>query len=430
MQMQHVVPFRLLLMGKRGWNYIGFTIVICCMMLFFSSCGNQVGANTSGTNAATPTPSLLSPTSQSAPSKTDSNGDPAADVLRSRLAKVQRIMDGMSLDQKLGQLIAVEYLGNNYQDTGLQYMVKQQFVGGLLYQPVNHNFDPPYNVVSNLAKFSQQIMSDAQIPLLIGIDQEGGLVNKLSIFHGNLPSAEEIAATGDPRTALAQGTQTAKWMTELGINADLAPVVDVQTVNPPVLATRMFGRDPQTVATYAGAYLDGLQSNGVAGCLKHFPGLGAITSDPHAGLPTVNRSMTDLENIDLAPYRMMISKNHPAMIMATDVLMPAIDPSLPAELSPKAINGILRGQFGYDGVVITDGLYMIGISQSWTLSQAAVLSILAGDDMIEGPYTPSQVAEVIAGFNQAISQGQLTIERINQSVQRILLLKVQYGIIK
>jgi len=118
------------------------------------------------------------------------------------------------------------------------------------------------------------------------------------------------------------------------------------------------------------------------------------------------------------------------MIMATDVLMPAIDPSLPAELSPKAIDGVLRGQLGFDGVVMTDGLYMLGISDTWTLSQAAVLSILAGDDLIEGPYTPSQVASVITGFKQAISQGRLTIERINQSVQRDLLLKVQYGIIK
>src|SRR5205823_2665420 len=111
------------------------------------------------------------------------------------------------------------------------------------------------------------------------------------------------------------------------------PVVDVHSVDPPVLVTRMFGRDPQTVTTYAGAFLDGLQQNGVAGTLKHFPGLGAISSDPHAGLPTVNRSMADLESIDLAPYKLLISSKHPAMIMSTDVLMPAIDPTLPAELS-------------------------------------------------------------------------------------------------
>ena len=117
------------------------------------------------------------------------------------------------------------------------------------------------------------------------------------------------------------------------------------------------------------------------------------------------------------------------MVMATDVVMPAIDPNLPAELSPAAINGLLRQQLGFTGVVITDGLYMGGIRQSWSLAQAAVLSIMAGDDLIEGPYTISQVATVIEAFKQAIQQGQLTIERIDQSVERILLMKMQYGII-
>jgi len=192
----------------------------------------------------------------------------------------------------------------------------------------------------------------------------------------------------------------------------------------------MFGSDPKTVASYAGAFLSGLQNNGVAGCLKHFPGLGAITSDPHTGLPTVNRSLANLNAIDLAPYKLMIQSDQPAMIMSTDVLMPAIDPTLPAELSPKAINGILRKQLGYDGVVITDGLYMHGIIDRWSLSQAAVLSIIAGNDMIEGPYTPDLVANVVTALKQALQQGTLTMNRVDQSVERILLLKIHFGIIK
>jgi len=286
-------------------------------------------------------------------------------------------------------------------------------------------------VIGNVANFSRQAMKDAKIPLLIGTDQEGGNVNRLFTFHGNLPSAAEMAATGDPRIPFAQGALAAKWLLQLGINADLAPVVDVQSANPPVpiLQTRTFGSDPSAVETYAGAYLNGLQQNSVMGCLKHFPGLGAITSDPHTGLPTVNRSLTQLETVDLAPYKLLIQKDHPAMIMATDVVMPAIDSKLPAELSPTAINGLLRQQLGFNGVVITDGLYMGGIQQSWSLAQAAALSIIAGDDLIEGPYTISQVATVIEAFKQAIQQGKLTMERIDQSVERILLMKMQYGII-
>ena len=355
---------------------------------------------------------------------------PAAVLLQKQQRKVRQIMQGMSLDQKLGQLIVVEYIGTDYAATGLQEMVAQQFVGGFMYQESNHNFDAPYNASANVNALSKQAQKDARIPLLIATDQEGGLVNRLYTFHGYLPSAQEMAGSGSPDTALKQGTQAAQWLLQLGINADLAPVVDVHTVDPPVLESRMFGSDPKMVATYAGAYLDGLQNNGVAGTLKHFPGLGAITSDPHAGLPTVTRSMANLEAIDLAPYKTMIRQNHPAMIMSTDVLTTAIDPTLPAELSPKAIDGVLRKELGYDGVVITDGLYMGGISANWTLSQAAVLSVVAGDDLVEGPYTPAQVAAVVAALKQAIDQGQLSMNRINQSVQRILLMKMQDGIIK
>lgn len=433
-QVQNSIDERSLLVDKQ-WGtkrtaslaYSSFIVMMCCMLLVLSSCSNLLGSvNSQNVQPVTPTATQPSPTSTHS-TRTDSAAESS---LKVDLAKVQQIMAGMTLDQKLGQLIIVEYLGNDYAASGLQYMISQQYVGGFLYQQSNHNFEAPYDQVNNVAAFSQQAMQDAKIPLLIGTDQEGGLVNRLYVFHGYLPSAEEMAATGEPHYAYQQGAQAAKWMAQLGINADLAPVVDVHTVDPPVLETRMFGSDPQTVVKYAGAFLDGLQQNEVAGCLKHFPGLGAITSDPHAGLPTVNRSLANLENIDLAPYKMMIASQQPAMIMSTDVLMPAIDPLLPAELSPKTINGVLRGQLGYNGVVITDGLYMQGISEQWTLSQAAVLSIIAGNDLVEGPYTPDQVAAVVSAFKQAIQQGKLTIDRINQSVQRILLMKLQFGIIK
>jgi len=405
-----------------------FTISLLCMTLFLSGCSNLL-ANAKTVPTATSTAGKSSPTAISVNAKSDSHGIPTEALTRAQLAKIQHIMAGMSLDQKLGQLIVVEYLGNNYQN-GLHYMISQQFVGGFMYQQSNHNFNPPYNVESNVYALSQRAMQDAKIPLIIATDQEGGLVNRLYTFHGYLPSAADMAASGNPNYALQQGTQAAKWMLQLGINTDLAPVVDVHTVDPAILESRMFGSDPQTVATYAGAFLNGLQNNGVAACLKHFPGLGAISSDPHAGLPTVNRSLADLNRIDLAPYKLMLQKDQPAMIMSTDVLMPAIDPNLPAELSPKAITGILRNKLGYDGVVITDGLYMGGISQRWSLSEAAVLSIIAGDDMIEGPYTPGLVAGVVAAFQQAIQQGTLTMARVNQAVERILLMKIHYGMIK
>src|SRR5579864_7454751 len=264
----------------------GFIFLMSFLLVFLSACSNPVRATTPAT---TPTAKLARSTA-------------TPDPLQRAKARVLQLMAGMSLDQKLGQLIVVEYLGNNYQDSGLQYMVTQQYVSGVLYQDINQNFDPPENTVEGLAAFSSQIQDDAIIPLLIGTDQEGGQVNRLQVFHGPLPSAAAMAATGDPQYAFNQGVQAAKWMVQLGINSDMAPVVDVHTVDPPILQDRMFGNTPEAVATYAGAFLGGLQQNSVAGCLKHFPGLGAVTSDPHLGLPTINRSLSDLEKIDLAPY--------------------------------------------------------------------------------------------------------------------------------
>jgi beta-N-acetylhexosaminidase len=392
------------------------------LLVFLTSCSSPLG---DASPAATQVVQPVVATATSAPQSTA-----APDPLQAAKTKVLQMMSGMTLQEKLGQLIMVEYLQNSYAASGLQYMVTHQYVGGVLYQYVNGNFNAPENTVNGMATFSSTMQQDAKVPLLLGTDQEGGQVNRLKTFHGDLPSAQAMAATGNPQYAFNQGAQAAKWMLQLGINSNLAPVVDVHTVDPPILQDRMFGSTPQAVETYAGAYLDGLQQNNVAGCLKHFPGLGAVTSDPHVGLPTINRSLSELQQIDLAPYKAMIGKNHPAMIMDTDVLMPAIDPSLPAELSPKAINGVLRGYLGYNGVVITDGLYMHGISERWSLSEAATLAIIAGNDLIEGPYTISQVASVLTALNHALQSGQLSEARIDQSVERILLMKVQYGIIK
>lgn len=395
--------------------YIGWSIFISVLLVTFSACSNLLAA---------PQKSSVTPTARVVQRR------PTPDPVVAAKARVQQLLAGMSLEQKLGQLIVVEYLGSNYQDSGLQYMITQQYVGGVLYQDVNHNFDPPQDSIDGLAAFSQQLQRDAKIPLLIGTDQEGGQVNRLEAFHGPRPSAETMAATGDPTYVYKQGAQAAQWLRQLGINSDLAPVVDVHTVDPPILQDRMFGTTPQAVVTYAGAFLDGLQQHGVAGCLKHFPGLGALTSDPHYGLPTIDHSLDELKRVDLVPYQMMISKNHPAMIMDTDVLIPAIDPELPAELSPKLVNGLLRDQLGYDGVVITDGLYMQGISDRWTLSQASTLAISAGNDLIEGPYTSDQVASVLAALQQALQDGQLTQARVDQAVGRILLMKIERGVIK
>ena len=164
-------------------------------LLLLTGCSNLSNSvDAMGSPQSNPTITRPSPTS--APEeKIDGH---AENPLMGNMAKVQQIISGMTLDEKLGQLIIVEYLGNSY-TPNLQYMIAQQYVGGFLYQAINHNFYAPYNVICNVANFSRQAMKDARIPLLIGTDQEGGNVNRLSTFHGYLPSAAEMAATGDAR---------------------------------------------------------------------------------------------------------------------------------------------------------------------------------------------------------------------------------------
>ena len=175
--------------------------------------------------------------------------------------------------------------------------------------------------------------------------------------------------------------------------------------------------------------MTGMQSAGVAVCLKHFPGLGDAKIDAHLGLPVIKESRDQIESIDLAPYRALIATGQVQMIMTTDLLMPALDPKLPAELSPTIVDGVLRQELGYNGVVVTDALYMAGISKKWSEPQAGVLSIEAGDDMLVGPFTAGQVAYMISALKSAISSGQITKARIDESVRRILTLKMRMGLL-
>jgi beta-N-acetylhexosaminidase len=269
----------------------------------------------------------------------------------------------------------------------------------------------------------------AAYPLLVLTDEEGGYVDRLTQFYGWRPSATDIGDTGSKSYAQAQGVQTGKDMSALGFNADFAPDVDVQLVAGPDQITRTFGSTPEGVTAMAGAYMTGMQSQNITVCLKHFPGLGAATTDAHLGLPVIDRTVDQINAVELAPYKALIATGQVGMIMSTDLLMKALDPTLPAELSPTIINGVLRTQLGYDGVVVTDALYMDGITKTYSSSQAAALSIEAGDDLLVGTFTPSAVSWYIQGIKDAMANGQISTARINQSVLRILKLKIRMGLL-
>ncbi len=331
----------------------------------------------------------------------------------------------MTLGEELGQLFIVV---NRYRYYGedLERTLELFHIGGVII------YDWQMLTVDQARHDIAQMQKHATLPLFISTDEEGGDNDRLSNIYPYRPGATEIAQTGNVQLAAQQGRQTAHDMLALGLNTDFAPDVDVAVVNGPDQVSRTFGSTPQQVTTFAGAYLQAMQQAGVIACPKHYPGLGAAQVDAHATLPVISGSRQEINARDLAPYRAFIQSNdpslHPGMIMSTDLLMPSIDPVMPAELSYPLITQVLRQQLGYDGVVVTDSLFMAGIYPRWSFPEATVLALKAGDDIILGA---SGLREMTANFDaikQALRNGTLTKQRIDESVIRILTLKMEYHI--
>lgn len=325
----------------------------------------------------------------------------------------------LSLDDALGQMIMVQVMGPDLSPDAIQ-MINAQGAGGVIFYGDNIQSAP------QIQSLTSQLQHIASIPLLLSIDQEGGTVNRFYNLVGPLPSA---AALASPDQARQRGQQDAVLLHQYGFNLNLAPVVDVGTSNPQ-LWSRTFGSSPDRVAAMAGAYLDGLQQSGlVTGCLKHYPGLGATTTDPHLGMPVLDRSRADWEAIDLAPYRTLLKSADVRAIMVTHEMIPAVDQNLPSTLSPAILDGTLRQELGYQGVVITDSLYMGALNVHWSVAQAGVLAVVAGADILIGPYNPQMVQDMKDALRGALDSGTLSRARINTSVQRILTLKLRMGLI-
>ena len=332
----------------------------------------------------------------------------------------------MTLDEKLGQLFLLQSYDQFYSPS-LEYAITQLHAGGvIMYAFQMQTFNQTKHDIAEMQKH-------ASIPLMIATDEEGGFVERVQNIFGHHPGALEIYETGNVNLATQAGNRIAHDLQSLGINTDLAPDVDVQLVNGPDQYLRTWGYTPASVITYGGAYLRAVQGDGEIACLKHFPGLGAAQTDAHFNLPVIKRTRDQIYSTELVPFKHFIQSSNPlenpGMIMDTDLLMPAIDPVYPAELSPTIVTGILRNQLGYDGVVVTDALWMTGIAQKWNLDQAGVMALQAGNDMLLGAIGPYQMENMINAIKAALQNGTLSMARINQSVTRIIALKMQYHLI-
>lgn len=292
----------------------------------------------------------------------------------------------------------------------------------------------------------QQASSDG-LPLLIGIDQEGGRVARLPTqefpaFAGNMAIGATLASAGT-RYATDVGTAIAQQLNSLGINLNFAPSVDVNN-NPanPVINARSFGDNAATVAQAGGALLTAMQAAGVLGTIKHFPGHGDTHVDSHTGLPLVEHDKATVEAVDLYPFRQLIKQHQPAMVMTAHIQYPALDNSSlttksgeavikPATLSRAILTDLLRKDMGFDGIIITDALNMAGISQFFDPAEAVIQTFAAGADIALMPYemkTPADIQALAVLIDQvvaAVQQGKLDAAEIADSAQRITDLRKQ-----
>lgn len=346
---------------------------------------------------------------------------PTADLAQ----RIDTYIDHLTQTQQIGQLLMLAIYTNGYTTALNQPLQEWDIANAIVYNQYNGGPLMP-TTLSALTQLVHDLQAHANQALITAMDEEGGNVDRLAPYYGPSPSPQMLAATGDPQRVYAQAQLDAQRLLASGINTDFAPLADVYQGGA-VDQSRMFGSTPAQVITYAGAFLDGLEHNGVEGTLKHWPGIGSTPANPDYGLPTITHSQAQLNAIDFAPFRALLPQQ-PGMIMVTHVMVPAYDPDEPASLSPVLIDQVLRGQLGYQGVVITDAMDAQGLLQfmqqqgyadpAQAIAAASVQAILAGNDIVECPIEPDRLAAVVAALTTAVQSGRISQERLHQSLRR------------
>lgn len=330
--------------------------------------------------------------------------------------KVDYALKNMTLDKKIAQMLIVYYNSYDYDDT-LSNVIKKLNPGGFILfneNIKNHN---------QLTDFINSMQKDSKIPMFISIDQEGGKVQRLypreDLEVSYIPSMKEIGETNNPQEAYNIGKQIGKDLKRYGINVDFAPVVDINTNTNNGIGSRAFSDDANLVSQMGLELAKGLREEGIIPTFKHFPGHGSVETDSHYDLPVLNKTLGELMNWDLKPFINAI-ENNAEIIMIGHIAVPELDNNTPASLSKVVITDILRNQLGFNGLVVTDALNMGALTKNYSQEEIIINAIKAGVDLL---LMPGSSKTTISTVKEAIENGKITEERINESVKRILNLK-------
>jgi beta-N-acetylhexosaminidase len=322
--------------------------------------------------------------------------------------------------EKIGQLFMVGFMGTSVTPE-LASFIKEYKPGGVIL------FSRNLESVGQIVELTNDLQRcSPRSPLLISIDQEGGRVSRLPRGFTIFPPCELLGRCNSSELAYAAAATIAKELKAVGVNMNMAPVLDVNS-NPdnPVIGDRAFGSTPEVVSEMALVTAAGLQDNKVVACGKHFPGHGDTNADSHKELPVVEASRERLEAVEFPPFRRAVTAGI-ATMMTAHVLYKALDDQLPATLSSAVVTNLLREDLQYDGVVLTDDLEMHAIVDHYGVGDAAVRAILAGCDVLLICKERGREVSAFEAIEQSVASGTISMERLNQSVARIQRVKQRF----
>ncbi|MFH1138238.1 MAG: beta-N-acetylhexosaminidase [Pseudomonadota bacterium] len=321
----------------------------------------------------------------------------------------------MKIREKVGRLLMMGLSGPDLDPESRDLLLEIRPGGIILFK--RNTGGGPGQIATLVADCQNSARDHFQRRLFTAIDQEGGPVRRLGPPFTQLPSQREMSRlTVDQARAL--GETSGRELASVGLNFNLAPVMDVNTdPSAAFMAERSFGPDPDQAAHYGAALIEGHAARGVLTCLKHFPGIGDVKVDPHHDLPTVDHPEERLRRVELVPFVRAVGRGAPA-VMSAHVNFPALDPDWPGTFSHKIMTGILRMELGFSGLVLTDDLEMGAVVKNFQIGPAAVRAVRAGCDLLLVCSRPDLIVAARDALVEALETGEITPDRLEQSLDR------------
>ncbi|MDR7857268.1 beta-N-acetylhexosaminidase [Tissierella sp.] len=354
----------------------------------------------------------------------NSSKDDIGHIENDHMVPIDDRIKSMSIEEKIGQLIVVGFDGSSINEEAIEFIEDLKVGGFILFSRNIIDENSVLGLLNNL----KEANSNNDIPLLLSIDEEGGMVSRLPKSFVKLPDAMTVGNKNDEEISYGFGKMLGDRVKALGFNTNFAPVLDINSnPNNPVIGNRAFGTEVNQVVSSGIQVMKGIRESGVIPAVKHFPGHGDTNIDSHINLPIVRKDMDELKFFELLPFISAIEEDV-EMIMVAHILYPEIDKDYPATMSFEVIQRTLRDELGYDGVIVSDDMTMGAIVKNYTLEDGVLQFIKSGGDIAlicHGKDNPRKAVEKIA---DAVNSGELSEEDIDKKVYRILKLKDKFNL--